>query len=489
MYTSYGRQKFWQKTIQVTKVNKRNIGLLLVFSVLMIGCKKLVEVDPPINEVVGTEIYLNASTAASVLTGIYHDLSKGSFATGSTSISVVTGLSGDELNVFNNNEEFFYRLYSNNLSSTINTPDLWIQLYQYIFRCNSAVEGLSSSSTLSNSVKRQLRGEAVFMRALCHFYLINLYGDVPLITTTDYRITSQAFRVEKSKVYTQIITDLTEAEGLLNENYVGADVITPTIERIRPNKTTAKALLAKVYLYTQQWEKAEKEATEVIEEGDYELVANLNDVFLKNSREAIWQLQPVTPSYNTLDGSFFIIVPEIQPVVYLSGYLNDAFEENDNRRDNWVGITTIGADTFYYPNKYKVKLSDELSEYLIMFRLSEQYLIRAEARAHLTGKLTGENSAITDLNVIRGRAGLNTFQATSKDAVLNAILKERQVELFTELGARWFDLKRTENVNKVMSIVTPTKGGTWNTNKQQYPIPQEDINKNVNLKGHQNPGY
>src|SRR5438552_17436425 len=110
-------------------------------------------------------------------------------------------------------------------------------------------------------------------------------------------------------------------------------------------------------------------------------------------------------------------------------------------------------------------------------RLAEQYLIRAEAR-------TQENnisSAQTDLNVIRSRAGLGPVTASDKASLLAAILHERQVELFTEWGHRWFDIKRTGTVDATMTVVTSQKGGTWNTNQQWYPIPQSELQNDVNL--------
>jgi len=119
-------------------------------------------------------------------------------------------------------------------------------------------------------------------------------------------------------------------------------------------------------------------------------------------------------------------------------------------------------------------------------RLAEQYLIRAETEANGAGG--GTNSAVQDLNIIRNRAGLANYSgATDKASLVTAILHERQVELFTELGHRWLDLKRTATVNAVMSVVTPQKGGTWDANWQLYPIPRTEIQVNPNLK--QNPGY
>jgi hypothetical protein len=120
-----------------------------------------------------------------------------------------------------------------------------------------------------------------------------------------------------------------------------------------------------------------------------------------------------------------------------------------------------------------------------VLRLSEQYLIRAEAEANV-----GDSTdAISDLNVIRARAGLSSYADTTQGSLLSAILHERQVELFTEWGHRWFDLCRSGNAISVMSTVCPQKGGTWNPNGYQvlFPIPKTELINDVNLT--QNPGY
>jgi hypothetical protein len=120
----------------------------------------------------------------------------------------------------------------------------------------------------------------------------------------------------------------------------------------------------------------------------------------------------------------------------------------------------------------------------MVFRLAEQYLIRAEARAQ-QGNVSGSQS---DLNAIRTRAGLPNTTANDKASLLTAIQHERQVEMFTEWGHRWFDLKRTGTIDAVMSVIAPAKGGgAWNSNKALLPLPLGDLQADQNLT--QNPGY
>jgi hypothetical protein len=457
------------------------------------GCKKLIEVDPPIQDVVGSNIYSSNATAAAVLTGIYTDMSNYSIFSGVSGVSVRTGLSADELVSVTTPPDILSALYSNSLTNNGNEL-FWTDLYAYIFRANAAIEGINASTGITAPVKQQLLGEAKFLRAFMYFYLVNLYGDVPLLTSTDIKVNSVAPRIGKDQVYEQVIQDLQDAQNSLNEYYVGADAVTVSQERVRPNKAAATALLARAYLYTAQWALAEQEAGKLIAAAsDYQLEAP-EAVFLNTSKEAVWQLQPVVPSYNTLDAVTFMLEaipmgPNSSRPVFLSRNIFNAFEPGDIRKTAWVDSVTVDNNTYAYPAKYKIYAPDQpRTEYLMVLRLSEQYLIRAEARVQ-QGRLKGPGSAEEDLNAIRARAGLSPTAAGSQATMLNAILQERKVELFTEWGHRWLDLKRTGKVDEVMSVVTPAKGGSWAASKALYPIPVLDIQRNPGLKGHQNPGY
>ena len=122
---------------------------------------------------------------------------------------------------------------------------------------------------------------------------------------------------------------------------------------------------------------------------------------------------------------------------------------------------------------------------LFRSRLAEQYLIRAEAEA----ESSDPTDAVSDLNIIRARAGLSPSSVTpssQKSDILAAIMHERQVELFCEWGNRLFDLKRT---NTVQSILATEKGGPWlqDNHAALYPIPAGELILDHNLT--QNPGY
>jgi hypothetical protein len=466
--------------------------LATLFTTILSGaCKKLVEVSPPITGVTGANVYNSDATAAAVLTGIYTQLSKAGYTSpGLTALSFFAGLSADEFVLYNgvsNPVQIAY--YKNNLSINTGGAEFWISIYPVIFICNSAVEGLNQSSSLTPAVKKQLMGEAKFLRAIFYFYLVNLYGDVPLIISTDYKVNDILPRTSKAQVYQQIISDLKDAQTLLTAFYVDGGAVNITKERVRPNKWAATALLARTYLFMGDYGNAEAEATAIITDSSLYSLDNLNNVFLANSNESVWQLQPVTAGVTNTQDAYLFIIPPTGPdpnswPVYLSINLLNSFEAGDQRKTNWIDSVTANGITYYYPFKYKVNsLNAPVTEYLMIFRLGEQYLIRAEARAQ-QGNIA---AAQADLDAIRTRAGLPNISANDQPSLLAAIAHERRVELFAEWGHRWLDLKRTKTADAVMSQMTPQKGGVWNINQQLYPLPNFDIQRDINLI--QNPGY
>jgi hypothetical protein len=118
----------------------------------------------------------------------------------------------------------------------------------------------------------------------------------------------------------------------------------------------------------------------------------------------------------------------------------------------------------------------------MVLRLAEQYLVRAEARLK-QNKLTGNNSAASDLNAIRHRAGLLNSTAITSEALMAEVLEQRKLELFSEWGHRWLDLKRTGNATNVLG---PVKA-SWQPTDTLYPIPKYELINNHNLT--QNEGY
>ena len=479
----------------------------------LVGCKKLVETPIPTDQIAENAVYTADPSAISVLTALYSAMNTNPIQGGNGSISMYAGLSADEYKLtapFASGKYLSY--YQNSLSQT--NPSLafgaenWAPLYSYIFKCNAAIEGLYSSkaNALSFTVKQRLIGESKFMRAFFYFYLVNEFGDVPLALTTDPQSITLLSRTPKLEVYDQVISDLLDAEEKLSNDYMDVTLLKATVERVRPNRWAATAMLSRVYLYKGEYANAEAKATAVINNNGQFSLLPLNNVFLKNSSEAIWQIQPTDLNINTREGQSLIIPStgpansgDIHNIISLSYRLLNSFEPLDQRfiNGNWVKTTIYKTspttwDTVVYPFKYKVDASpgvkaiSGLTEYFMVLRLAEQYLIRAEARA----QQSNTTGAIADLDAIRNRAGLAVYSGSTAQApLLSAILHERQVELFSEWGHRWFDLKRTGNVDKVMSSATPLKanGAAWQSYQQLYPLPMKDLQISPNLV--QNAGY
>ena len=476
------------------KILKLILCLLLGFF-LLVGqsCKKLVKVDLPVDKITGESAYGNVNTAVAALNSVYADLASGVIV---NPMAAQLGLAADELKY-----QFPSVVYQNNFSdSSSELFNIWKNFYANdLYRLNSLLEGVPESKGIIDRSRKTLCAEAKFTRAFLYFYLVNLYGDVPLVLSTDFQTNSNISRTSKEEVYKQIIKDLTEARLDLPENFLGIDLSSATIDRVRPTKMAASALLARVYLFHRDYELAELEATKVISNSKLSL-SSLDDVFKKNSSETIWALQPnYSPiggeSNNSqegylLTGTFFGSTPVFQ----ISNYLYDAFETNDLRKIKWISTISNGGIDYHYSFKYKIGRNQSSQvqaqeEYSVILRLSEQYLIRAEARA-MQNKLMGTENAQSDLDSIRERAGLGLTTATDKSEVLTAIWHERRVELFTEWGGyRWLDLKRTMQIDMIMGPIATEKGGQWSGYKSLLPIPYFEFVTNPALRGHQNPGY
>lgn len=461
------------KTIIKTHIMKNSRIPLLYLSVLLLlmCCEDFIDIEAPKTELTGAVVFTDVHTAEAALTGIYSQMTEGFGGFANYKTTLLAGLYADELDDYTASAsqlEFYENAINPNNGDLLN---LWNEPYNYIYQANAIIDGLMQMESVPDDTKNQLIGEALFIRAFCHFYLVNFFGDVPYVRTTNYLKNTVAERQPVSEVYEHIINDLNEAASLLVASYASDG-------RVRPNTHTAKALLARVYLYTGDWLKAEQASHTVIEVPEYQLETDLNAVFLASSSEAIWQLYPVITGLNTVEG-FSLLFFSLPYNVALRSEVVNSLETGDLRRNSWIGSTTSGANTFYYPKKYKVFFSSTLTEYYMVLRLAEQYLIRAESRVHLND-LEG---ALSDVNTVRNRAGLEDISNTSNNIVLEAIYKERQRELFAEWGHRWFDLKRTDRAHQALA---PIKNG-WQPTDVLFPIPQAELLNNPNMR--QNPGY
>lgn len=477
--------KLYYILLNITKVTlycRYLFPLAILIIMLFIGCKKFVEIPIPKNQLGTVAVFEDSSGANSAIVGIYVEMQGFSLGILNGGTTVYTGMSSDEL--FTTLPSSGIRDFFNNsliATNAVNNGDLWSRAYKIIYDINACIEGLSNTTTISNSTKKLFTAECKFLRSLVYFNLVNLYGPVPIITATNYKTNKLIPRGSEDSVYKLIVSDLLEAKIDLPTDYISSG-------RVRPNKYAASSFLSKVYLYGKDWNNAEIESSNVINSGIYSLESDLNNVFTVNSNETIWEMETVITDFETYEATTFIpLIPSRRPSYPITSQLLNSFEVGDYRSviGNWINKNVSGGITYYWPFKYKIRSNFSPTtppENYVFFRLAEQYLIRAESRVQLD-KLLGTSGAESDLNEIRARANLLPVTATTKEQFITAVESERRAELFCENGNRWFDLKRWSKATLVLSSIK----ASWQSTDVLYPIPTNEIRNNSALT--QNLGY
>ncbi|QED39089.1 RagB/SusD family nutrient uptake outer membrane protein [Antarcticibacterium arcticum] len=457
---------------------------LLGVSLMLLSCEDFVEVETPNYKLDREVVFNNDQTAQSALKGIFNQLFNAAFINGGAqSITFTAGLSGDNFSVTTPTSDILEFQHNQIIPSNNYNLSLWASAYNMIYMVNAMLTGIAGKPSLSQDLKDKMDGSAKFIRGFTYFNLVNLYGEVPLLLGIDYQENSLASRTSTPVIYDQIIEDLESAASLLDDSYSN--------DRTQPTRYAALALLARVHLFQGNWQAAENYSSQVIAaSANYELLNDPNEVFLANSREAIWQISPIGWGNNfshTREGNLFIKNATANtPVVLAENFLNLFENSQDKRRQEWVNTFTAAGDTLHFPYKYKIQYDASggtITEYSMVLRLAEQYLIRAEARARL-GKLP---EAIQDVNLIKSRAGIPLIEdlhtTLSEDELLTIIVLERRKELFAEWGHRWFDLNRLG----IAEILAAKENSNWTPTSGLFPIPASERMKNPNLT--QNPGY
>lgn len=451
----------------------------ILFSILILnltGCTDFVDVPPPKQTLVSETVFDDPSTVESALANLYFGMREEGMVSGTNGVTPVMGIYAEELDYYGFSADFI-QLYQNDVLAVNGiTTNWWDRAYHLIYGANDIIKGVEESDVLTTDEKKRFKGQALFIRAYLHSQLVMVFGDIPYITSTDYIKNGTVNRIPASEVYNNIINDLTEATDALDMIDFSSN------ERVVADRDVVQALLARMYLYVENWELAASLSTDLI--NSYALENDLDNVFLKDSQETIWQLKADSEyPLNTREGEQMIIKSIPGQSYALTEDLLMAFEADDLRREHWIGSMSDVDNTLtlFFAHKYKADINvAESLEYSILFRLAEQYLIRAEAKAHL-GDIIG---AQADLNAIRSRAGLLQTTANTMEGLLEAIIQERRVELFTEQGLRWFDLERTGMADQVLRVLK----SNWQPTDVLLPIPESELESNPNLLP-QNEGY
>lgn len=400
-----------------------------------------------------------------------------------------------------NNFSSFY-----NFSLTAGTSELegfWEIGYKIISRTNNIIDASDKLSTVSYSQKKQILGEAYAIRALVYFDLTRVFAQsygitsgvdsangagnhvgIPLVVKSlkeDSLISPSRNKVQQ--IYNQIINDLNKADTMLpNRN----------TEPYTFSSNAVKALLARVYMSYGSaggYLLANQYASKVISSGEYKLVAYNNYIdswSLPYSSETILSL-----SYSSTDnlGSNalgFMLSKAGYGDIVASDDLYALYSEKDIRKQ----LFKKGKDIFVskYPGRLGVLGIDNIP----ILRLSEMYLIKAEALVRLgftnpAQKAYVENTARLLMDTLQKRVNLNAIPLKLEDKdLLEYILQERRKELAFE-GHRFFDIKRQQKPIERNSCQSSVCYVTNPNYLFALPIPTSELNANPNLK--QNPGY
>lgn len=357
--------------------------------------------------------------------------------------------------------------YQHIVTSSVATQ-FWQEAYRGIYSANKVIEAIPDDAT---SEFLQLKGENLFLRALMHYDLVRIFSrpytqspetNLGVMIRNNTDVSDIPARSTVKETYDFIVNDLLKAADLMNTRK----------SSIFASKETALALLARVYLYMGQNDKALEYADKVINAGRYSLVptdkyGSYFTILPENNPETIFAIKlleaenmgksAIGAMYHG-DGGWgeMFASPPYRKLVYK--YSNDKrikFIDPEYVLDN-VGnkIADITEDcgfrvvkrndlSKYFINKYTREGGIAMLSSPVVLRLAEMFLIKAEAFAK-----TGKNAEAIDMvNVIRKRAGLSGDQLfTISDlkgysSVLDVVLDERFLELAWE-GHRSFDLFR-----------------------------------------------
>ncbi|MBX2950894.1 MAG: RagB/SusD family nutrient uptake outer membrane protein [Leadbetterella sp.] len=339
----------------------------------------------------------------------------------------------------------------------------WLQAYSTINRINNV---LAAIDKVAESERDEVEAKALFLRGLTYFDLVRLWGKdfsdgtntsnpgVPLVTEPTKVVTEADARPRASvaAVYTQAISDLTRAVSLFS-----GDPVTGF-----GSKEAAQAILARIYLQQGNYAGARDAANAVIESGNFSLAGSFADAFKDASPETIFSIV-VTEQDGTNDLNTFYAPASYQGRgdIRVQPKFLALYSEKDTRGTFFVRASN---------NTFSGKFLDRFGDVLVV-RLAEMYLIRAEANQRL-GTATG-NSPLNDVNAIRTRAGA----AELKTVNLETILAERKLELAFE-GQQVFDAKRLKkNIGSL----------PYNAPSLVLPIPLREMDSNKSLT--QNEGY
>jgi len=443
----------------------KKITYFLMTILALTSCAKVLDVDP--SQSISPEEALKDKTGIQrAITGSYSVLQYvGSYGRYQV---IVSDLAADNLDWIATSVDYS-EIDANDINAGNSIIDgIWTANYDGINRVNNVLNKLPKITDATQAEKDVFEGEALFLRALFHFNLANFFGGIPIKTmpTLDLSNVDQA-KNSLDEVYLQVIDDLK----------IAVEKLPATVEAGRASSFSAAALLARVYLTyfhssgnQEMATKAIEMADKVINEGGYTLAPSYADLFNGNNTEPIFQVVFDAQNYNRLAQNFFPISLSGLYIIAPSPGFMTCFDPVDTVR--FANSALIDIENKPYCFKYRDIVTG--TDRVMVLRLAEMYLIKAEALAYTNGDV---EEIATNINVIRTRAGLPNTEASTIPLLKLAIENERRYEFAFE-GQRWQDLVRTKRAVPLLGI---------SEQATLFPIPLSEMQTNKKMT--QNDGY
>ena len=489
--------------------------ILYIFILSSISCDSLLDEDP--RDLIDPERFYQSETdGIAAIAGIYSHMLNAN--TWGIQMDILFGVNHDLLaptRVLGAGQQFMGYRWD---ASTERFRVIWREMYQGINDANLTIREVSNAD-IPTDAKNDIVGEATFLRAFLYYYMVAMFGDVPLFTepTTgdNFAMTGQAPRDPVSTIYQQIIVDCEMAETLLPDRR--------NTEKARATKWAAKALKMKTYLWMQDYAGAKAAAMDIIQNSHHILLTNFADIFDPGNEfndEIIYQFDFVSEQVQTNRAARFSprgqddgVAAKDRPFVFTLGFgfftlfksFANSYAENDLRRSVSV-YDQINPDIplryTYLPKQWRVdEPRGNTGLNYKFYRMGDVYLNLAEAENELNGPT---QEAFDAINAVRNRAGLDPLSGLSQEELRNAIRQERAWELVGEGNHRKLDLLRWGilgdaltarlEAEKAEPIKGPNNVKTIQLSVDNYedfkaigPIPASEILLNPNLT--QNPGY
>lgn len=463
-------------------MKRYNYIFILAASLSLISCSDSFFDLEPSNSVVTDKVYQSASDFNVAVIGCYSKLQTQvnfymeccEYRSDNLNISAPTAGTQDRYDI-----DHFMEKPSNGI-----LDNYWANFNNNVYRCNMILDRIDAAN-FDEKLKKQYKGEAMFIRALNYFNMYRIWGGVPVtkkvVTVDEAMKISRATDEEMLEFIGGDLKAIVE-ENMLPESYSGEDLG-------RATSGAAMALLGKVYLTFHEWDLASDVLSQLI--GKYELIKPVSKVFdveNKMNKEIIFAIR-FNKEVEGEGHGYWYSITNLTDDSNQSESLVNSYATNDDRK-NLITYVNAAANVCLMNKFFDVKSDtyNVVGNDQILLRYADVLLMYAEALNEIGYDASEGSVALKQLNDVRERAGLgklSNVELPDQSSFRRAILDERQRE-FPYEGHRWYDLVRMGYAKEIMK----NEGFDIQDYQLLFPIPQNEIEKIGNTEIlWQNPGY